>query len=239
MMNKQRGFITPSLRPLLFIAALLAVSLCIAGSGAFSPAFLQNIENQFGTPAKNRLLAWQQLVDSHQGESEWSVIHSVNDFFNQVRFISDKRHWHRDDYWATPVEFLATNGGDCEDFSIAKYFTLRELGVPDEHLRITYVKALELNQAHMVLAYYETPESEPLILDNLIPEIKPASSRDDLLPIYSFNGKNLWMAKERGQGRKVAGGSQRINLWRDLNVRLQQERNLGSSYTADSMQGRK
>ncbi|WP_197479414.1 transglutaminase-like cysteine peptidase, partial [Oleiphilus sp. HI0132] len=81
--------------------------------------------------------------------------------------------------WATPLEFLATNAGDCEDFSIAKYFTLREMGIPDDMIKITYVKALELNQAHMVLAYYPTPDAEPLILDNLINEIKPAGQRTD------------------------------------------------------------
>jgi predicted transglutaminase-like cysteine proteinase len=162
-------------------------------------------------------------------------INEVNHFFNQMRFISDQQHWHRADYWATPVEFLSTSGGDCEDFSIAKYFTLRELGVSDKRLRITYVKALRLNQAHMVLAYYARPESEPLILDNLIPQIRPASERTDLLPIYSFNGNNLWMSKERGQGRKIEGGSLRINLWRDLNIRMKKERNLGLSFTAKSL----
>lgn len=87
----------------------------------------------------------------------------------------------------------------------------------------------------MVLAWYETPQSDPLILDNLIPGIEPASRRTDLLPVYSFNGSNLWMSKERGQGRLVTGGSRRINLWRDLNLRMQQQRERGRSYTAKSM----
>jgi predicted transglutaminase-like cysteine proteinase len=163
------------------------------------------------------------------------MINAVNTFFNQVHFISDQKHWGIEDYWATPIELLSTNGGDCEDFSIAKYFTLLELGIPDKRLRIMYVKAIKLNQAHMVLTYYETPDSEPLILDNLIDRIKAASQRPDLMPIYSFNGSNLWMSKERGQGRKIQGGSQRINLWRDLNIRMQQQRNLGYSHTAKNM----
>jgi len=225
-------------KPLLFLAALLAVSITIAGNIGFSPAFLNHIASEFGYAAKDRVVAWQHLIVNHKGDGEWESIHAVNDFFNRMRFVSDKKHWRRNDYWATPVEFLSTNGGDCEDFSIAKYFTLRELGVPDAKLRITYVKALRLNQAHMVLAYYETSDSDPLILDNLIDKIRPASSRHDLLPVYSFNGKDLWMSKERGQGRRVAGGSQRINLWRDLNVRMKRERNLGQSYTAKNMQGR-
>ncbi len=202
--------------------------------GGFSAKFLKNIEMRFGADAKERVQNWQSLIEEEHASpsSEWRLINKVNSFFNRVRFISDAKHWHREDYWATPVELLSTNGGDCEDFSIAKYFTLLELGVPDERMRITYVKAIRLNQAHMVLAYYETPESEPLILDNLIKRIKFASQRRDLLPVYSFNGENLWMSKERGQGRRIEGGSQRINLWQDLNVRMKKERNLGRSFTA-------
>lgn len=214
---------------------MLAVSISIAGNTGFSPEFLNKIAQEFGIAAKKRIIAWQNLISNSKGNDELSDIRTVNDFFNRLRFISDQKHWKAVDYWATPVEFLSTNGGDCEDFSIAKYFTLRELGVPDERLRITYVKALELDQAHMVLAYYETPDSEPLILDNLIAAIRPASKRPDLLPVYSFNGKDLWMSKQRGRGQVIRGGSLRINLWRDLNIRLKNERNPGSSYTAESM----
>lgn len=218
------------------VPLLLACGIAVAGNFGFTPAFLDSISSQFGYAAKGRLESLQQLVSAHRGEEERAALTRVNDFFNEMRFVSDRRHWHRNDYWATPVEFLATNGGDCEDFSIAKYFTLRELGVPDKKLRITYVKALRLNQAHMVLAYYPTPDSDPLILDNLIDEIRPASRRSDLLPVYSFNGSDLWMSKQRGQGRKV-GSSSRINLWRDLKVRMRAERERGQSYTAQTFTG--
>ena len=144
----------------------------------------------------------------------------VNDFFNQVRFVSDQKHWKKKDYWATPIEFLSTNGGDCEDFALAKYFTLRELGVADKKLRLTYVKAVRLNQAHMVLSYFATPAAEPLVLDNLDREIRRASKRKDLVPVYSFNGKGLWLAKERDQGRLV-GKSSRISRWTDIIKRMQ------------------
>ncbi|MGI9537482.1 MAG: transglutaminase-like cysteine peptidase, partial [Desulfocapsaceae bacterium] len=117
------------------------------------------------------------------------------------------------------VEFLAQNGGDCEDFSIAKYFTLKKLGVDETKLNLTYAKAVELNQAHMVVTYYGQPEAEPLILDNLIDEIKPASLRPDLLPVFSFNGIGLWLAKERGRG-KLVGNSSRYKHWQDLLGRM-------------------
>jgi predicted transglutaminase-like cysteine proteinase len=141
---------------------------------------------------------------------------------NQTPFISDREHWGKEDYWATPIEFLSTNGGDCEDFSIAKYFTLRALGVPDDKLRITYVKELVIyNEAHMVLAYFPTPDSEPLVLDNIRKTIQSASSRSDLLPVYSFNGSGLWLAKEQTGRAQSVGGSDRIGHWRDLQSRLQ------------------
>jgi len=155
-------------------------------------------------------------------ESEQSKLDAVNAFFNEMNFVSDVAHWGREDYWATPVEFLGTNGGDCEDFSVAKYFTLRELGVPDERMSLTYVKSLTLNQAHMVVTYFPQPSADPLVLDNIDGRIRRASTRTDLLPVYSFNGENLWLAKERGRG-KLVGGSDRLGRWRRLNERMRSQ----------------
>ena len=181
---------------------------------------LSYIEKKYGLTARHRLESWDSLMRLDRGISERNKLREVNDFFNQLRFVSDEVHWKAKDYWATPIEFLSTNGGDCEDFALAKYFTLRELGVSDKKLRLTYVKAIKLNQAHMVLSYFETPSSEPLILDNLDTEIRRASLRRDLLPVYSFNGKGLWLAKEREQGRLV-GKSSRISRWADVIKRMQ------------------
>lgn len=182
-------------------------------------AVAQKVGQQYGPDAEKRILAWRALVDESKNLPIVEKLTKVNNFFNMMDFVSDIKHWGKEDYWATPVEFLATRGGDCEDFVIAKYFTLRELGVPDDKLRLVYVKALSLNQHHMVLAYYHKPTSVPVILDNLDKELKPATQRHDLLPIYSFNAKNLWISKEKGRGELV-GGSSRLSLWTDLNNRL-------------------
>ncbi|ETI62484.1 transglutaminase-like cysteine peptidase [Marinomonas profundimaris] len=173
----------------------------------------------YGVGAEKRILAWRRLVDESKSLSIVDQLKKVNDFFNQMEFVDDIKLWGKEDYWATPIEFLGMQAGDCEDFTIAKYFTLRELGVPDEKLRLVYVKALKLNQHHMVLAYYHKPTSVPVLLDNLDKELKPASKRNDLLPIYSFNAENLWLSKEKGRGVLV-GGSSRLSLWTDLNNRL-------------------
>lgn len=178
-------------------------------------------EQTYGPRAAKRVAAWRMLaLEGKQANwDEKERLHKANDFFNQLQFIDDSKLWRKNDYWATPLEFLGVAGGDCEDFSIAKYFTLLELGIPDEKMRMVYVKALRYNQFHMVVAYYETPSSVPLILDNLIPDIRPATQRSDLVPIFSFNGSHLWLMKARGQG-ELAGNASRLSLWNELRQRM-------------------
>lgn len=201
----------------------LALAALLLPAAAVGPAFdadaLRAIEQRYGPAAVQRVSDWRQLVDTDRDQPLNAKLRAVNDFFNRLLFVDDIVHWGQSDYWATPLEFLATDGGDCEDFAIAKYFTLLELGVPESRLQITYVKAVRLNQAHMVLAYYANPAADPLVLDNLVPDVLPGSSRNDLVPVYSFNGQGLWIARARGRGKRV-GGSERLSLWQDLVTRM-------------------
>jgi predicted transglutaminase-like cysteine proteinase len=189
-----------------------------------SEQILTQAEKKYGPGARSQLLAWEQLVRKDNSATDTEKLKKVNIFFNRMKFIDDTLHWKKEDYWATPMEFLASGGGDCEDFSIAKYFTLKALGVNEEKINMTYVKAVKLNQAHMVLTYYAYPGAEPMVLDNLINEIKPASQRPDLLPVYSFNGSGLWLAKQRGRGKQV-GSSERIKSWQGLLERMEDSLN--------------
>lgn len=201
-------------------SSLLLVVVFSAFVAAFElgPDLLQYIEEEYGEAARARLENWERLHDIAGSATAQRQVQLVNSFFNRTPFISDLEHWSQEDYWATPVEMLATNGADCEDFSIAKYLTLRSLGVPDKQLRIVYVKALELNQAHMVVAWYPTPDADPLILDNLINQIKRASQRTDLEPVYSFNGEGLWRIS--GSRTKRSGTAEQLRHWRALQDRL-------------------
>ena len=206
-----------------FITAVSIVFMlrAIADSNiVFNDALFNKIKNQYDDDALERVQDWQQLLNTSYTLPIDEKLYQVNNFFNELEFVDDIDHWGKDDYWATPVEFLATEGGDCEDFVIAKYFSLKELGVPAEKLRLMYVTATRIRQAHMVLAYYEEPNSVPLVLDNINRRILPASRRRDLLPVYSFNGDGLWLAKEQGRGQKVQQGGNN-NLWNDLNKRMQ------------------
>ncbi len=177
------------------------------------------LHEHYGERAAKRGRAWFEVLSLSYDLAELQKLEKINNFFNLLYFIDDSKLWGEENYWATPVEFIGANGGDCEDFAIAKYFSLLELGVPDEKMRIAMVKAVKLNQYHMVVAYYDTPGAVPLILDNIDGVIKPASQRQDLIPVYSFNGKQLWLNKEKGQG-VLAGKSERLKRWSNLNQRI-------------------
>lgn len=153
----------------------------------------------------------------------------INEFFNRrIRFADDRDVWGQSDYWATPLETLAKGQGDCEDFTIGKYFTLLAAGVPDQQLRLVYVKARiggpnsSIQQAHMVLVYYAAPDAEPLILDNLITDIRPASRRPDLTPVFSFNSQGIWQGIAGGTAPS-AGSLGRLSRWQDLLARARRE----------------
>ena len=183
---------------------------------------IEKAESRYGPlgAAKQRIQAWDELIQASSGLGEKQQLAEVNRFFNrQLRFTDDIHLWRANDYWATPVEALVKGAGDCEDYSIAKYFTLRRLGIPSEKLRITYVKALRLNQAHMVLTYYASPAAEPLVLDNLIGDIRPASQRRDLLPVYAFNAEGLYLPGSNSR----KSDSKKLSRWQDLLKKMRAE----------------
>jgi predicted transglutaminase-like cysteine proteinase len=216
----------------ILIGALFGSSLVMAGVIEFSPGLLKFVSAKWGTDAIDRLQSWrenvlarEQIRQANKTANETLAmddLQSINTMWNKIPYYTDIKHWKVEDYWATPVETLASNGGDCEDYAIGKYFSLKELGIPVEKLRITYVRALKINEPHMVLAYYPTPDAEPYILDILTGKIKLASERSDLEPVYSFNDEDLWAAGATG----FKGKSSQIRLWRDLLDKMEKERQM-------------
>lgn len=201
------------------VAMTLLAGYALATGLVFSAALFDWMEQTYGSAARERLAQLQQLVERGAALDDDTRLARVNAFFNRVDYATDYALWDRKDYWATPYEVLGRDAADCEDYAIAKYFTLLSMGVSEARLRVTYVKSLELNEAHMVLAYYPSAAAEPLILDNLNDRIRPAAQRTDLVPVYSFNGADLWMAVNRLRERKV-GGADRLSLWQEYQARL-------------------
>jgi predicted transglutaminase-like cysteine proteinase len=176
---------------------------------------------------QERFADWQSMLGSARGRGASELLSRVNSFFNrQIRFVDDIDLWGQSDYWATPMETLARGAGDCEDFAIAKYYTLIAMGIPVEQLRLTYVRARlsapggPAFQAHMVLAYYPSPSAEPLVLDNLVDAIAPASKRPDLLPVFNFNGQGIYQAGATGAATSAVGN---LSRWADAMQRIRAE----------------
>ena len=212
-------------------AVLIALLLVIGSLKVAAVDFdrMQNVLSQrFGPAAVASLRDWQKLLKESADQPVSVKLTRVNDFFNRrIRFGEDLEIWGQIDYWATPMETLGRGAGDCEDFTIAKYLTLLLLNIPDEKLRLIYVQARlagvngrSVTQAHMVLAFYPVPDAEPLILDNLINDLQPASRRPDLQPVFSFNSQGLWQG---AAGARGAGGPTNLSRWQELLRRARAE----------------
>ena len=177
-----------------------------------------------GELAVRNASAVQELVLHMPARDEAARVAAVNDFFNQrIGFRSDHELYGVSDYWASPMETLARGAGDCEDFAIAKYFTLVASGVSQKKLRMVYVRAMDMGLAvpHMVLAYYPTPEADPWVLDNLVPGLRAASARPDLTPVFSFNAEAIW---EGVGGSPVKGSAtERLSRWASVLRKAREE----------------
>ena len=205
----------PTLRFLQTMVAACLFMTCSISSAEIDPRTETALSKAI---AEGRLTSWNNLISAGQSLTEEEKLAQVNSFVNRaISYDTDSSIWGANEYWATPAEALIRGQGDCEDYAIAKFFTLTRMGVPGNKLRLSYVKALGRNQAHMVLAYYATPNSEPLLLDNLKPQIKPASQRKDLLPVYAFNNEGIYLATS--PQKKSKQSPQLLSRWNDVRER--------------------
>ncbi|QDF28724.1 transglutaminase-like cysteine peptidase [Halarcobacter anaerophilus] len=167
-----------------------------------SESLIKKVEKKYNRFAKNRFIALNKMIKIASKKDELGKLEKVNDFFNNVPYAEDRDIYGVSDYWANPYEFLGKDRGDCEDYVIAKYFVLKYLGVSTKKMFLSYVKREDSKSAHMVLLYFNTPSSEPLVLDSIVKKIFPASKRMDLKPIYNFNPDILKNGKKTSAHRK-------------------------------------
>lgn len=210
----------------IFAACAIFVLLSSSSANAITldSARMQTaMQQKYGEAGLFILQQWFSMMERARNLSEPEKLRTVNDFFNQqVLWVDDMELWGEEDYWASPLETLGQAAGDCEDYSIAKYITLRLLGVSNDRLRLIYVNAQYqgTSQAHMVLGYYPTPNAIPQILDNINPNIVPATQRTDLRPVFSFNDRGLWVGNS---STSAADPTARVSRWGDVLQRMQQE----------------
>lgn len=144
----------------------------------------------------------------------------VNSFYNRILPVKDSEKYKVDDHWATPKEFLIEGRGDCEDYAIAKYFTLLEVGIPKDKLFFSIVKVKAATNYHMVLLYFENKKSMPLVLDNLSFKILPFETRERLEPKVIFNEKESFLLKNKKIYKRVRINWGKVNKWENLQKRV-------------------
>jgi predicted transglutaminase-like cysteine proteinase len=207
---------------------LLACALALAALAprAWDVERMARAAQRHGTQAVQGVRALQPVLASLAEADAATRLDVMNRFYNRrIAFADDAQVWRVEDHWASPLETLQQGMGDCEDYAIAKYFGLVALGMPASQLRLVYVRlqvggAGGASQPHMVLAYYASASAEPLILDNLVSEIRPASRRPDLTPVFSFNSEGLW----QGNGAQRMGDPvERLSRWREVLRKAREE----------------
>lgn len=225
-----RGCSVRTLCAKLFQVSLVLVALLVwliaRSSLAWDPGRLAVQANRYEGSVQQSVRALLDVVNRSASMSDEARLDTVNQFFNRrIFFREDVEVWGQVDYWASPLETLARGQGDCEDYAIAKYFSLLAAGVQPAKLRLVYVRAVlgppaSPPVAHMVLAYYPTQGAEPLILDNLVAEVLPSSRRRDLTPVFSFNTEGLWQGT---QGSEAGDPLARLSRWREVVAKAREQ----------------
>ncbi len=187
--------------------------------------FNRVMEERFGASRLQIAHDWERMLGRTAELAEDAKVREVYAFFQKnLRYATDEQLWGTGDYWASPVETLGRGAGDCEDWAIVMYFSLRSVGVSERKLRLIYAvlhrSSLWDNATipHMVLGYYPDVKSEPLILGNIVSRILPASERPDLTPVFSFNSEGLFAGLNKG---KASPGT--LSNWRRVLERARQE----------------
>lgn len=206
------------------VIALVSAFVCGAGAILFASILLAMLPRGAaadGGPsllpvdgtAPSRSAELQRLMRQLANASTPVKLRGVNRFFNTLEYRSDWEAWGREDHWTTPAELLATGAGDCEDLAIAKYFTLRRLGIVASSLRITYVRDVRRDQAHMVLVH-RPAGSGAIVLDSRDQRLVRLAQRPDLIPIYGFNEGQVTVSTPGGGERSFPhAGRWRIRQW--------------------------
>jgi predicted transglutaminase-like cysteine proteinase len=223
---------------LLNTTRLLAI-LLILGIGIF-PGLTQSqvsfdferfhrlMQERFGDDRTEIAEAWKYMLHELADLPDEEKIKRVSRFFHRnLGQDSDMNIWGVEDYWATPLETMGMGKGDCNDWAIAKYYSLRIAGIDDDSLRLIYTTAeirsgwSSRTEPHMVLGYYPEAGSVPLIMDNIDSRVRLASQRRDLRPVFSFNSEGMW----QGAAGASTGGSSTASLssWGDLLNRARDE----------------
>ena len=168
----------------------------------------------------NRFEAFEEMRQKVKPLDTMQKLTQVNLFFNQSLPIHDETKYNSDDYWATRKEFIINGKGDCEDYAIAKYLTLIEVGIPKKELYLAVVQVKEHTTYHMILLYHDEVSQTFYVLDNLSFRVLPLKKRVDLIPIVAFNEFESRELKENSLGKPTRIDWGKTDKWKVLLERI-------------------
>ncbi len=141
-------------------------------------------------PSICHLVEWKAFLAGLKGKDRMDQLQEVNRYVNAHPYILDIVNWGVADYWETPKEFL-DRSGDCEDYAIAKFYSMRALGMDSANLRILVLQDMNLQIPHAILIAYV--DGKAYVLDNQIPEVVNAEIIHHYRPFYSINEQAWWL----------------------------------------------
>ncbi|MGH8381228.1 transglutaminase-like cysteine peptidase [Pseudomonas sp.] len=225
--------ISKSIKQQLKIFSAFVLGWGVMWGSAIATPLSQNMQQS--QKGMQRVSDWRSLVTGSAHLTDHEKLQRVNAFFNRtIRYGEDVDIWKQADYWASPLETLEKGMGDCEDFALAKFFTLRLLGIPESRLRLVYATQSSNKQAHMVLGYWEDSEAQPLLLDNLENGIRPFVQRDDLKAEFAFDELNLY--KFNHADLQLVGSVGQLPSWLSLVRRAKREESDLTNYVVAGTQ---
>ncbi len=204
------------------IISILLISTLIYGKQIeFTKADIEKIK---ASPNKNaiiiRIRNYQQLKKKITTYNEIRKLSHINSFFNNILPQLDKQKYGISDYWSTRKEFLIQGRGDCEDYTIAKYFSLVENGFSKDNLFLAVVKVQGKDTEHMVLFYFKSRDEIPYVLDNLSFKVIPLNRRPKLNVKFIFNEKESFLMKNNKIDKKVNVNWGKDDKWNNLLKRV-------------------
>lgn len=216
----------------IFVSTLLLLCTLSPMAAAFvhtpwTEELYDYLSDTYNPNVEKRARYLQKIILADEHDSTLQKLHDVNNFFNQVQWVSDSLHWGKKEYWQTPMETLIEFKGDCEDIAIAKYTALRVMGIPDRELSLVYSYTNGI--PHMVLAYYDSNNSNPYILDSLNTNILPGDKRTDVMPVYEFNSTTVWITDKHFH-KLGKGKPEHLALENELKKRLENNRRFLQSH---------
>ena len=215
-LSKTKGFIIK-----LFIYFIFSTLVFANTYPSFSDSDFIYIQKKYGKIAKNRVIDYQNTILSYKNKTKNVQLNKVNLYLNQLLPQYDSVIQKKEDYWASPKEFLNSGFGDCEDYVIIKYFSLLKLGFDKNKLYFTVVEEQYTKGYHMVLSYFKDSGKSPFILDNLSFRILTLKQRKDLKVINFINHNGVFIINNKNQLIKTHNKSSK---YQELIMKIKKEK---------------